>query len=136
MPQAANAIVAFHPGRAAAKSGAEQRLAERWQQLSGAGAWRLPAAGGAGWAYGRWGWLGTSCIAATCPVQSPPFPPCRPARPAGPVWPDRALKGVCLCRWDNPERPFPPPQQPPAPELLEAAEPLLLAAPAADGPGP
>lgn len=40
VPQAANTIVAFHPGRASAKSAQEQRLAARWQQKSGASAWQ------------------------------------------------------------------------------------------------
>lgn len=70
------------------------------------------------------------------PTAALPRPHLTPHPPAGPVWPDRALKGVCLCRWDNPGRPFLPEQQPQAAlELLESAAPLLPGGPAAESSG-
>ena len=110
VPQAANAIVAFHPGRAATKSGAEQRLARRWQRLSGARACGCRPGG-------RWCPLpwrrclngsdvaGTRCWPRHARCRSTPSNACRPqpplaarlpTRPQAPCGPTARSK-ACAC---------------------------------------
>lgn len=121
VPRAANAIVAFHPGRKAAKSGAEHILAQRWQQLSGVGAWHFQRPAALAGTTNAWSGGLVGGAAAVRPNAAghlhgrAPMAACRTpcscllrSHSAGRVWPDRELKGVCVDCFDNPGRPFRP----------------------------